>query len=269
MEIRKVQKTGGSSYVITLPKEWIEAGNVKKNDPLGVVTQPDGTLLITRDIRDECIVREKKIDVTPISDPDYLFRILVSSYISGFTILTLTCRDRFQPFVRMRVREFTGMAIGPQVIEETSNTIVLKDLLNPGEMPFENTLKRMFVIVRSMHEDAITALELDDGALSSDVIQRDNDVDRLHWLIARQANMILANAALAAGWGLLHHSCCTISRSAGSSSGSETMQSGYASMWIRSVRWSLTGGSFPGFARYQSIRSGYSIKALPPFLQQT
>ena len=202
MEIRKVQKTGGSSYVITLPKEWIEAGNVKKNDPLGVVTQPDGTLLITRDIREELIVREKKINVTPISDPDYLFRILVSSYISGYTVLTLSCKDRFQPFVRMRVREFTGMAIGPQVIEETENSIVLKDLLNPGEMPFENTLKRMFVIVRTMHEDAITALEQNDGALGSDVIQRDNDVDRLHWLVARQANMILANAALARRMGV-------------------------------------------------------------------
>jgi phosphate uptake regulator len=26
-------------------------------------------------------------------------------------------------------------------------------------MPFENTIKRMFVIVKTMHEDAITALE--------------------------------------------------------------------------------------------------------------
>ncbi|MCJ7741491.1 MAG: AbrB/MazE/SpoVT family DNA-binding domain-containing protein, partial [Methanoregula sp.] len=47
MELRKVQFTGGSSYVLTLPKEWIDAEKIKKNDSLGVEVQPDGALLIT------------------------------------------------------------------------------------------------------------------------------------------------------------------------------------------------------------------------------
>ncbi|HNJ81641.1 MAG TPA: AbrB/MazE/SpoVT family DNA-binding domain-containing protein, partial [Methanoregulaceae archaeon] len=44
MEIRKVQITGGSSYVITLPKDWAEEQHIQKNDPLGLLAQPDGTL---------------------------------------------------------------------------------------------------------------------------------------------------------------------------------------------------------------------------------
>ncbi|MGC1120731.1 MAG: AbrB/MazE/SpoVT family DNA-binding domain-containing protein [Candidatus Methanofastidiosia archaeon] len=47
MEIRKVQVAGGSSLVITLPKEWVNSLNIQKNDPLGLIVQPDGTLLIT------------------------------------------------------------------------------------------------------------------------------------------------------------------------------------------------------------------------------
>jgi phosphate uptake regulator len=96
----------------------------------------------------------------------------------------------------MIVREFTQMAIGFEVVEETDMTIMLKDLLNPAEMPFENTIKRMFVIVKNMQIDAMNALETGDSGLASDVIGRDNDVDRLHWLIARQTNMILKNARL-------------------------------------------------------------------------
>ncbi len=42
MEIRKVQITGGSSYVVTLPKDWAESLKIKKNDPLGLIVQPDG-----------------------------------------------------------------------------------------------------------------------------------------------------------------------------------------------------------------------------------
>jgi phosphate uptake regulator len=94
------------------------------------------------------------------------------------------------------------MAIGFEVVEETDMTIILKDLLNPAEMPFENTIKRMFVIVKNMQIDAMTALETGDTGIANDVIGRDNDVDRLHWLIARQTNMILKNASLSRKMGV-------------------------------------------------------------------
>ena len=51
------------------------------------------------------------------------------------------------------------MTIGPEVIEETDSMMLLKDLLNPMEMPFDNTLKRMYVVVKNMHIDAVTAIE--------------------------------------------------------------------------------------------------------------
>ncbi|MCK4238433.1 MAG: AbrB/MazE/SpoVT family DNA-binding domain-containing protein, partial [Candidatus Lokiarchaeota archaeon] len=43
MEIRKVQITGGSSFTITLPKEWITQMKINKNDTLGLTPQSDGT----------------------------------------------------------------------------------------------------------------------------------------------------------------------------------------------------------------------------------
>ena len=43
MEIRRVQMTGGASFVVTLPKDWAEQQKIKKNDPVGMTVQPDGT----------------------------------------------------------------------------------------------------------------------------------------------------------------------------------------------------------------------------------
>ncbi|NTW92021.1 MAG: phosphate uptake regulator PhoU [Methanoregulaceae archaeon] len=197
MEIRKVQITGGSSFVITLPKEWAAAQKIKKNDPLGLVVQPDGTLLVTRDVTEGQFQREKVFDITNLEEPAFLFRLLVGAYIAGFTNIRITSKSRLTASVSMVVRDFTQMAIGPEVVEETENTIVLKDLLNPAEMPFDNTIRRMFVIVKNMQLDAINALESRDKGLTDDVIARDNDVDRLHWLIARQTNIILKNPSLA------------------------------------------------------------------------
>jgi len=196
MDIRKVQVTGGSSYIITLPKDWIDKSHVQKNDPLGLISQPDGTLLVTKNITDVQVQSSREFDVSSINDPAYLFRLLIGAYIAGFTTIRIKTKHRFSPFVRQVVRDFAQMTIGPEVIEETDSMMLLKDLLNPMEMPFDNTLKRMYVVVKNMHIDAVTAIETNNPSLADDVIARDNDVDRLHWLIARQMNVILKNVNL-------------------------------------------------------------------------
>ncbi|MGA2917215.1 PhoU domain-containing protein [Methanoregula sp.] len=202
MEIRRVQMTGGASFVVTLPKDWAEAQKIKKNDPVGLTVQPDGTLLVTKKITEDPIQRLKEIDSSIVADPAFLFRMLIGTYITGFTTIRITSKQRFPPFVRSVVRDFTQMTIGQEVVEETETVIVIKDLLNPSEMPFDNTIKRMFVIVKTMHEDAITALETHNKTLAQDVINRDMDADRLNWLIARQTNMIMQNASLSRKMGI-------------------------------------------------------------------
>jgi phosphate uptake regulator len=202
MEIRRVQMTGGASFVVTLPKDWAESQKIRKNDPIGLTVQPDGTLLVTKNINEEPLQRVKEIDSSNITDPAFLFRMLIGTYIMGFNVIRITTKQRFPPFVRTVVRDFTQMTIGQEVVEETETLIAIKDLLNPAEMPFDNTIKRMFVIVKNMHEDAITALETHNKTLANDVINRDMDADRLNWLIARQTNMLMQNASLSRKMGI-------------------------------------------------------------------
>lgn len=203
MEIRRVQVTGGASFVVTLPKEWAEEQKIRKNDPIGLEIQPDGSLLVTKKITDEPLQRTKVIDTGAVSDPAFLFRFLIGAYITGFTTITLTAKEKFPPFIRTVVRDYTQMTIGQEVVEETTTTIAIRDLLNPAEMPFDNTIKRMYVIARTMHEDAVTALETGNRALAQDVINRDTDVDRLNWLIARQTTMIMQNPGLSRKMGIV------------------------------------------------------------------
>ncbi|MBU7047665.1 MAG: phosphate uptake regulator PhoU [Theionarchaea archaeon] len=195
MEIRKVQVTGGSSYVITLPKEWIKSANIKKNDPLGLMVQPDGTLLITPKTG-EMVHRVKEFSADSIDDPEYLFRLLVGAYIMGYSLIVVKATERITPLVMECVTHFTQTAIGPEIIEETTNTVTIKDLLNPVEMPFTKTIRRMYIIVKTMHEDAVTALKTKNKKLASDVVVRDSSVDRLQWLIARQSNEVLQDVTL-------------------------------------------------------------------------
>ena len=81
------------------------------------------------------------------------------------------------------------MAIGPEIIEESRTSMVIQDLSDPAELSPEKSLRRMYMTVRAMLEDAIAALKTRDETLAKDVAQRDEEVDRLYWLVAKQYHL--------------------------------------------------------------------------------
>ena len=202
IEHRKVQMTGGSSFIISLPKEWIVSHKIEKNDTLGIISQPDGNLLVTPRIEMEDTLKTKEIDVDEYPTRDFLFRVLIGTYIMGYSRLVIKSGKRFDPNVRESIINFTQIAIGPEIIEESNNIIVIKDLLNPKEMPFEKTIKRMYILAHGMHDDALSALTKKDGSLAKEVIKRDDDIDRLHWLIGRQSHIVLRDIILSQKMGI-------------------------------------------------------------------
>jgi phosphate uptake regulator len=202
MEIRRVQMTGGSSYIITLPKDWIKTLNIHKNDPIGLFQQSDGTLLISSKMDREQTQRIKEFQVDDTTDNEFLSRKLIGAYIAGYNSIKIKSKGRMLPGIRITVRNFTQSTIGQEVVEETDNSITLKDLLNPAEMPFHRTIKRMHIMTKGMYEDLLHGLRYNDKELAEDVLKRDNDIDRLHWLVARQHNIILRNINFAEKMGI-------------------------------------------------------------------
>ena len=156
MEIRRIQMTGGSSYIVTLPKEWIKKVNIQKNDPIGLISQSDGTLLLIPKINREQTQKIKEFDLSSIIDQDFLLRRLIGAYISGYNSIVLKSSKRMSPQAKMTVRKFTQNTIGQEIVEETDTKIVIKDILNPAEMPFERTIKRMHIIVKAVSYTHLT-----------------------------------------------------------------------------------------------------------------
>jgi len=196
MEIRKVQRSGGSSFIVSLPKKWVDATRIGKNDPVGLIIQPDGTLLITPNTTGMQLQKRKEFAVDMATDRTLLLRELIGAYIAGYTEIKVKSKARLPADIIEQVRHFTAMSIGQEVVEETEKEILVKDLLNPSEMPLDNTIRRMGVIVTKMTEDAVASLRAKDTGLAQNVIDRDGDVDRLHWLIARQVNLIFSDVNL-------------------------------------------------------------------------
>ncbi|HXW33604.1 MAG TPA: phosphate uptake regulator PhoU, partial [Acidimicrobiales bacterium] len=120
---------------------------------------------------------------------EHLLRKFIGAYISGFGLIEVRFPPDRGPFVRRVAREFCRLVIGPEVIEESRNAIVIQDLSDASELSSEKCLRRMHLTVRAMLEDAVASLKKPDGSLSHDVALRDQDVDRLYWMVAKQFNL--------------------------------------------------------------------------------
>jgi phosphate uptake regulator len=196
IEARKVQKTGGSSFIISLPIEWIKKHGIEAKDTIGVLSQPDGNLLVTPYMSSLKYIREKKLDVDEIKDSDFMFRLLIGAYIMGYNIIEVSSSKKLDSAIKHTVRAFRDITIGTEIEEETENSIKIKDLVDPTEMPFEKTIKRMYIEANGMHEDALKALETGDKNLAEKVIENDDEIDRLNWLVERQAHIVLRDIIL-------------------------------------------------------------------------
>ena len=74
--------------------------------------------------------------------------------------------------------------------------MVIRDLLSSEELKLDHALKRIKNMTRSMIYDAISSLVNRDKELAIDVIQRDNDVDRLNLLVSKRFSEILNSRSI-------------------------------------------------------------------------
>ena len=197
METRKVQVTGGSTYTVSIPKEWATENGIGGGSV--VEFHPEGeTLLLTPQRDDEKV--EGTLDITGLAGEE-LMRAVVTMYVSGFDIVTLETAQ-VTAAQRRTIRDATQGLVGLEVIGETSERVRLQDLLDSSELSMHNAVTRMRLVSTTMLADAVAALVEDDDELAADVVQRDDDVDRLWSMVSRVFRSVLRDPSAAASIGL-------------------------------------------------------------------
>ncbi len=176
--------------MITLPKDWADSVGLKKNDTVGLQPQPDGSMVIYPGSEQATIADSTKIiQADGISDRDFLYRQLVGAYIAGHDAIELRSEGELPSMVTSTASSFTQTAIGLEILEESENSILIKDLMDQGEIKPDKSVERMKVLVRNMLNDVLDALEQKNTTVLDSLPDKDREVDRLDWLISRQVNI--------------------------------------------------------------------------------
>ncbi len=204
--VRRLQITGGSTYIISLPKEWVLQNNLKKGSSLLIREEENGSLIILPpELEKPEKLEEAFIRVSPKENPDTIMRKTVSAYLVGYSLIRIKARNQQQMTSRQRsvlkafARQFL---VGTEIVTDTPTELTLQVLLSYPELSVPSALRRMCIITSSMHKDAITALKELDHQLAKDVIATDSEVDRFHLYIIRQLKMAIQNPRITKEIGL-------------------------------------------------------------------
>jgi len=159
--------TGGSTYTVSLPKTWANDNDVSAGTTVEFYPE-DSELLLTP--QSETERQEGTLDISSI-EGERLTRAVMTMYVSGFDIIRLEA-GRITTDQRRAIRSATQGLVGVEVLEETTDSVVIQDLLDSSELSIVNAVTRMRLIAQSMLEDAVTALIENDDDIARDVIER-------------------------------------------------------------------------------------------------
>jgi len=201
-ELRKVQRTPTGTFFVCLPRSWAEKHGLKKGDLIALDETGDGKLFV-----DPKYDAEPLPSVATLSTGPYLSREIIGRYLLGFDIIRIEAKERIAFDVRNVVKSTVGSLIGLEIVEENYSQIVLQCLLEPSGFPPEKILRRNYAIVAGMNRDVLNSFIDGDIQRAKSVIARDDESNRLYFLLVRILRTIIQNPRLSEKLGVTPIEC--------------------------------------------------------------
>ncbi len=205
-EQRKLQITGGSTYILSLPKDWVTRNQLKKGSSMVLHEEEDGSLSIMPaklqkpEKQDEAFIR-----VTGNDNADAVMRKAISAYLVGYNILHI--RTQGQQFLSGKLRNHLKnfarhYLVGTEIVTDTPTDLTLQVLLNYPELTVQSAVSRMAIIAASMHREAIVSLKKVDYSVAKSIIETDREVNRFGLYIVRLLKLAVTNSRIVKEIGL-------------------------------------------------------------------
>ena len=196
-ETRRIQFTGKSSYIVSLPKQWVTELGLKQGDQITITRQGKSALKILP-AKDQTKTTQSEEAVLEISRDDEnagIVRKLVSLYFLGYKTIHIKPKtDRLQPGQRNAIKSAVkGMLMGAEIISDSVDGITIQVLVNLLELSIDGAFKRMLHLAKSMLRDALLAVKEGNIELAKEVIDSDDEVDRFGFYIIRQLKIAIQN----------------------------------------------------------------------------
>lgn len=177
---------------MTLPKAWVLRNKLERGAILSFSERKDGKILA-----EPYGEQERKITTVTLTPGPLLQREIEEKYLLGYDVFEILSQQVINSDTRDTVRRIVRSLVGLEIVEEDAKKIVIQCLIEPSLLFPDRILRRLHLITLAMQKDAVSAFVRGDSRLSHTVVERDEDVDRLYFLLVRVVRAALTDPAIA------------------------------------------------------------------------
>ena len=190
---RRLQKIG-SSILVSLPKEWIDANNLKKSNQVEIETNQNNL-----SIRTQLSKRpSKEVEISyPLSEGEGIVPTITGAYLLGFDIIKIVGKSSISINDRESVRGSMRKLVGLEIIDEDATNISIQFLLDETSINPQNILKRMSSIALGMFNDVVLSIKNGDKTNLETIVNRDAEINRQYFLLVRLIRSTIMDTRLA------------------------------------------------------------------------
>ena len=190
---RRLQKIG-SSILVSLPKEWVDANNLEKSNQVEIETNQNNLSIRTQQSKRP----SKEIEISyPLPKGESIVPTMTGAYLLGFDLIKIVGKSPISISDRESVRGSMRRLVGMEIIDEDATNISVQFLLDETSVNPQNILKRMSSIALGMFSDVVSSLESGDKTNLETISNRDAEINRQYFLLVRLIRSTIMDTRLA------------------------------------------------------------------------
>ena len=196
--IRRLQRIG-SSILVSLPKEWVDANNLDKSSQVEIETGQDS---ISISANKETRPTKELVISYPLPKEENIVANITGAYLLGYDIIVINSKSIIPGKDREEIRNSMRRLVGMEIIEEDASHINMQFLLDATTLDPAKILKRMSSIALGMYDDVLNGLISDDKSNLQTLSKRDVEVNRQYFLLVRLIRSTLVDKRLSSAFNL-------------------------------------------------------------------
>ena len=190
---RRLQKIG-SSILVSLPKEWVDANNLDKSNQVEIETNQNNLSIRTQQSKRP----SKEIEISyPLPKGESIVPTMTGAYLLGFDLIKIVGKLPISISDRESVRGSMRRLVGMEIIDEDATNISVQFLLDETSINPQNILKRMSSIALGMFSDVVSSLQSGDKTNLETITNRDAEINRQYFLLVRLIRSTIMDPRLA------------------------------------------------------------------------
>ena len=196
--IRRLQRIG-SSILVSLPKEWVDANNLDKGSQVELDTGQDS---ISLSANKETRPTKEIVISYPLPKEENIVANITGAYLLGYDVIIINSKSIIPGKDREEIRNSMRRLVGMEIIEEDASHINMQFLLDATTLNPSKILKRMSSIALGMYDDVLNGLIADDKSNLQTLSNRDVEVNRQYFLLVRLIRSTLVDKRLSNAFNL-------------------------------------------------------------------